>query len=230
MAHTTRTRLTVMIIIVVSLASGSDAGLSPRSAEATEAAGAVASPSTDLTAEQQGFVDWATSRYERAGLDLPDVTVTFHDASVDCQGFGGLYIPSTRDVRICQMVKTTIIHELAHAWIETTFDATDRQSFMAQRDLETWADLGYEWAELGAEQAAEVITWGLMDSNIQIQWVETDDDGQAIPEYRLFKIPDSSPDELIAAYELLTGDAPTDRLDDDPRYAEEAEFTSPEAR
>ena len=101
---------------------------------------------------------------------------------------------------------------------------------MAQRDLETWADLGYEWAELGAEQAAEVITWGLMDSNIQIQWVETDDDGQTIPEYRLFKIPDSSPDELIAAYELLTGDAPTDRLDDDPRHVEEAQFTSPEAR
>ena len=28
----------------------------------------------------------------------------------------------------------------------------------------------------------------------------------------------------------MTGDAPTDRLDDDPRYAEEAQFTSPEAR
>ena len=236
MTHTTRTRLTILITVAVSLVAGTQAGSSPRSADATEVARvadatqAESSPSGALTTEQQALVDWAASRFERLGLDLPDVTVTFHDASVECRGFGGLYIPSTRQIRICQMVNTTIVHELAHAWIETTFDETDRQDFMAQRGLEVWADPGYEWSELGAEQAAEVITWGLMDRNILIRWIEATADGREVPSFRLFKLPDSSPDELIAAYELLTGDTPTDRLDDDPRLVEASPVTSPEAR
>jgi hypothetical protein len=265
MTHTTRTRLTILIAVVVSLVAGSEAGSSLRSADATvaieatevvrasdatqtvdatqavdatqtvdatqavDATQTATSPSSALTTEQQALVDWAASRFERVGLDLPDVSVTFHDASVECRGFGGLYIPSTREIRICQMVNTTMVHELAHAWIETTFDETDRQEFMAQRGLEVWADPGYEWSELGAEQAAEVITWGLMDRNILIRWIETAADGQEVPSFRLFKLPDSSPDELIAAYELLTDDSPTDRLDDDPRLVETSPMTSPEA-
>ena len=69
-----------------------------------------------------------------------------------------------------------------------------------------------------------------MDRNILIRWIETTADGRKVPDFRLFKLPDSSPDELIAAYELLTGDSPTDRLDDDPRHVDGSPVTSPEAR
>ena len=187
-------------------------------------------PSVAFTPEQQEFVDWAYARYKRAGLEIGEIPITFHETSADCYGFGGVYMRSTRTVRVCQMVDTTMIHELAHAWLESsTLDQADRDAFLAHRELESWADSGSDWDQRGAEQAAEVLTWGLMDRNIQIRWLTTSSDGGTEVSYRLFKIPESDPDQLAAAYHALTGNVPIDRLDDDPRNTEEAPVISPEA-
>ena len=122
-----------------------------------------------------------------------------------------------------------MVHELAHAWIETTFEAKDRQAFMQLRRLDTWTG-GDQWKERGAEQAAEILTWGLMDRDISIRWVESNPDSTTSDTRRLFKITNSSPDQLVTAYEHLTGVQPTDRLADDPAHHEPGVgVTSPEA-
>ena len=61
--------------------------------------------------------------------------------------------------------------------------------------------------------------------------VETDTQGTAAKTWRLYKLPNSSPDDLIAGYEQLTDKIPTDRIADDPRgRSTPTEKTSSEAR
>lgn len=183
-----------------------------------------------LTSEQQELVDFARSRFALAGIDLPDVAIEFPADETACHGYGGVYLPTEHTVRICRPSKTTMVHELAHSWIETTFDEDDRRAFLAHRGLETWAG-GSGWDERGAEHAAEIITWAIMDENISIRWVETNADGTTVETWRLYKLPDSSPDQLASAYRALTGNEPVLRIADDPRTVEPTpEPTSPEAQ
>ncbi len=187
------------------------------------------SPAT-LTADQQELVDFAYSRYARAGLVLPDVSVMFPDDESQCFGYGGIYVPNERTVRICRPSKTTMVHELAHAWLETVLVESDRRDFLELRGLETWRG-GPSWGLRGAEQSAEIITWALMDTDISVRWMVTNSDGTTTNTWRLFKVPNSSPVELVAAYENLTDRQPSDRLDDVPSSETlTAVSFSPEAR
>ena len=109
-------------------------------------------------------------------------------------------------------------------------DAVPEPTDLEQRGLDTWAG-GTEWDERGAEHAAEIITWAAMDENISVRWLETNIDGTTTDSWKLFKVPNSNPDQLAAAFELLTGDVPNLRLADDPRNTQPvAEMTSLEAR
>lgn len=180
------------------------------------------------------LVGFAGERFAASGLEIPAVPVTFHDRDSQCFGFGGVYLPSEKAVRICRPSDTTIVHELAHAWIETSFTETERLAFMELRGLNTWTG-GDTWAERGAEQAAEIMTWGLMDTDIAVRWIETAADGSTVDTTRLYKVPDSNFDELVTAYTLLTGGEPTIRLAEAAERAGAesqmpAEITSPEAR
>ena len=228
MAYITRTRTSVVVQMLLgfSLILGQ---CTPLRLGSADAAAVTSQLSRDLTSEQQELVEWAYSRYQSVDIEITGVPITFPDSASDCYGFGGVYMRTTHSIRICELNKSTIIHELAHAWLESTFDESDRREFMTHRGLDSWDDSTLEWAERGAEQAAEVITWALMDRNIQIRWVETTESGTT-ETYRLFKIPDSSADELMAAYQLLTGHMPTDRIDDDPSVVEDIPVSSPEAR
>lgn len=180
--------------------------------------------------EERELVDFAYSRLALVGIELPDVRIEFPEDEAACRGYGGVYLPSKMTVRICRPSKTTMIHELAHSWVETTLNTAERNAFLQQRGLDTWAG-GTEWDERGAEHAAEVITWAAMDENISVRWIDTRSDGSTSNSWRLFKIPNSNPDELAAAFQLLTGESPQIRLADDPRQNEPApEMKSPEAR
>lgn len=177
-----------------------------------------------LTAEQQELVGWALSRFSEAGLDLPSVEFVFHQDSRSCYGHVGLYYRDRTSLHMCRLDKRTMLHELAHAWANEALTETARAAFVAHRGLETWNDQTVDWELRGTEHAAEIVTWSLMDRNIQVPFVETP--GAAMT-YRLLTIPASSPDELVSAYEVLTGRTPVFRQPSD--WAARPEVMSPEA-
>ena len=65
---------------------------------------------------------------------------------------------------------------------------------MALRGLHTWRGSdpnGEDWLERGAEHAAEIMTWGLLDWPMMVVF-----------------IPDNTCADLLAGYETLTGRPP----------------------
>ena len=83
----------------------------------------------ELDEEQRALVDFALERFARANLDLPpELEISFPDDQSKCHGYGGLYVRSEIEVRICRPSDKTMVHELAHAWIETTLDESGRQA------------------------------------------------------------------------------------------------------
>lgn len=181
-----------------------------------------------LDAEQSSLVDFAQRQFSAAGIDLPNVEIDFPDDPASCFGYGGIYTPSKRLIRICRPSKSTMIHEFAHAWIETSFSEADKEAFLEHRGLDSWVG-GSEWNLRGAEQAAEIITWALMDEDITHRWIETDY-GSMSETRRLLKVPNSDLEQLVSAYTQLTGSTPNNRADDLRRTTEPVqEITSPEA-
>jgi len=156
------------------------------------------------SAEQEALIAFAYSRFEEAGLSLPAVTIAFPSDRTECHGYGGIYEPDLAKVSICRPSDTTMVHELAHAWTESTLTAAERQDFIEMRGLDEWTD-GSEWDQRGAEHAAEIMTWALMDRDISVRWIETDEHGKTLDARKLFKIPNSSPEELFSAFTQLTG-------------------------
>lgn len=178
-----------------------------------------------LSAEQREFVAWGEARFAEAGLSLPEVDYVFHDDLEECGWHGGSYRPSTLTVTICNRDPKTLIHELAHAWETTSLTDETRTRFMELRGLSEWTGRSVPWSERGAEQVAEVITWGVEEGSRLVRWTESD--GSTV--FKLLSIPNASVDELLDAYRLLTGREPVLR---DPEEWQETEWDdfSPEAR
>lgn len=180
------------------------------------------------TVEAQELVDEAHLLFDDAGFTLPAVTIEFPAEPDACFDNGGVYIPKLRTVRMCRPSLKTMVHELAHSWVETTLTAAERDAFLDLRDLETWAG-GEHWGERGAEQAAEVITWAVMDADISVHWIYTNPDGTTFDSTRLLRVPNSEHAVLVSAYQQLTGALPDKRIADGPPTPR-AEVESPEAR
>jgi hypothetical protein len=68
--------------------------------------------------------------------------------------------------------------------------------FLELRWLRSWNDDTANWDERGFEQVAEAIAWELLDE-----------------EHGLYSIPESSPEDMTAAYEQLTGNLGRSRVD-----------------
>jgi hypothetical protein len=166
-------------------------------------------PSTrDITFDQADFRDeadvalarWAFERFEQAGLELPVLSLSFHDDRAACEGNFGYYhsgAPATVDIcgfnwdRFLVTPKKTLLHELGHAWIYQTTDSVTRNRFLELRGLDTWQGNSVSWEEQGTEHAAEVIAWGLMDEELFL----TSIGGTKAP-------------QLAEAFALLTGREP----------------------
>lgn len=187
---------------------------------------------TARTQDQQAMIDHAYSRFELAGIDVPIVEIDFHVADAGetnnaaCFGYRGSYEPSKRRIRLCDPSDSTLVHELAHAWIEATLDPDAKRAFLRMRGLDHWTEAD-EWRKRGAEQAAEILTWGLMERDISSRWLRTDGHGRAIEDRRLLRLGDVYFDDLIEGYEQLTGELPLNRA----RFERhEPKDESPEAR
>lgn len=94
-------------------------------------------------------------------------------------------------------IRRSLLHELAHAWDQTSPDLTeaDRKRFLELRGLERWSDRSLEWPYRGEEQAAEILVWGLLQGEVPIPT-------------RVGDVGDQDTASLTAAFRLLTGRNP----------------------
>jgi hypothetical protein len=82
---------------------------------------------------------------------------------------------------------------LAHAWAHHHVDDHREHEFVEHRGLNSWNDRSEAWETRGTEHAAEIVTWGIIDQRMGVD----------------VRIENTDVDQLTAAYELLTGMAPT---------------------
>ena len=141
------------------------------------------------TSEAKEIIEWAADRYLEAGLQLPDLAVSF---PTFCYGRAALYHVGERSIEFCQITRRNALHEFAHSWDDTS-GAVDRGGFLKLRGLSVWfGGLDVPSREQGCEHLANIIAWGLMDV-----------DTRGVPD-----LPANSVSELTEAFTALTGTAP----------------------
>ncbi|MFQ5966446.1 MAG: hypothetical protein ACE5MI_02410 [Acidimicrobiia bacterium] len=146
------------------------------------------------SAEQRQQVAQAVEAFERAGLKLPNLQISFALNPAECLEHMGLFETDHYPWRItfCSDAAFVYLHELAHAWELANLTDRERAAFMALRGHQTWADPDVPWEDRGVEGAAFIIQQGLMDMPLP---------------------PNLSEEQAsrLAAFELLTG-VPSPRL------------------
>jgi hypothetical protein len=165
---------------------------------------------TGFSDAQVALIDWAIGLYADAGLELPPLEFVHYATREPCRGARGFYAGgrSPATIRICMpeagpFAEVLFLHEIAHAWDAYALTDHRREAFLERRNLEKWwDDSSTPWHMYGAEQAAQILVWGLIDRPISIA-----------------TIPDAGCADLRVGYVLLTGRPPlhgyTDRCDKD---------------
>ena len=139
------------------------------------------------TPELNGFLQWGFSRYEAAGLAVPQVSsVTFLQAHAACYNLGGQASTTVEGTSItlcrtpediclddaCQdwvaSSRQLWLHELAHPWLDEHTDEATRAAFLELVGLARWADYEDPWEERGEERAADALAFGLMDEPVEL--------------------------------------------------------------
>ncbi len=152
----------------------------------------------------QEIVGWAAERFVEAGLQLPDLEISF---PATCGGKAGRYLVGQDQVELCRPTKTLVLHELAHAWDDNS--TVDRQAFLDLRGLEQWYEQpGRDSDESGGEQLALVVAWGLMDVDITAR--NSERAGQPVDEQPRYLpgLDDSTPEVLVHLFVQITGSTP----------------------
>ena len=130
--------------------------------------------------QAKGIVEvflWAIDRYDRLGLELPPMTVTFHRKRSSCSGLPGLWTSSDDGMRIDICVAgdrkraRILLHELAHAWSADHLDQPSRDAFVVRRGLPGWSGADIEYESRGMELAAWILVWGLEDHCEPSKWL-----------------------------------------------------------
>lgn len=142
------------------------------------------------------LIGWAEQRFVIAGLELPAARVTVRPGTEYCGGNSGRYVRGkVPEVQLCvdtepstTISKLIVLHELAHLWAENRLDGSTRERFLEVRGVEVWIDDEIPPHEWGAEHAAEVVSWGLMDRQV-----------------RIIRIYNASPAALTEAFRVLAG-------------------------
>ena len=188
-------RILILVTLSVSLLTGDP---SPKAAAVVPDAADKLEVGLDVEADGawRELIAWAEGRFASIGLELPSARVTVTPGLDGCGGNAGRYRPGEHpEVQICVESDTTspisrliILHELGHLWAENELDDETRESFLEIRELTEWIDTDLAPHEWGAEHAAEVLSWGLMDESV-----------------RIIRIYNASPEALSEAFVVLTG-------------------------
>jgi hypothetical protein len=187
-ATRTWTRRIAAAILVVAAAVGLGAGRAVPARPALTLHGA--------DAVQERTVDWAMRRFRAGGLKgLPPLDVVLHGSRTACDGYVGLYLAGRIDLctegLLEPYARKFTLHEMAHAWTEANLPDEVLDRFLLTRGIARWNDQRLPWEERGAEQAAEIIAWGLGEGELAPRLPEAVD-----------------PATLAHLYELLTGRQP----------------------
>ena len=183
------TTLAMVLLTVVAL----PVGLRPT--------GGIGHTYSGFSAEAVAVIDWGTELFAEAGLPLPGVDFNHHPSKAGCHGRPGWHVRrgarSLIDICIPRsdvVLKFLILHELAHAWDSHYLSGRERAAFLEVRQLTDWWGTDPDrWHEYGAEQAAEVVVWALMDHPIRSRHIPA---------------PYNECQHLIAGYDALTGRPP----------------------
>ncbi len=126
---------------------------------------------TGGSSAQVELFDDMTGRFERAGLELPALSVTFDPGEAACDGALGHHrFTGTRShIEVCAehivepaKQRYVFAHELAHAWLESTLDEQARGEYVTHAGLPAWDDDAVPWELRGSEHAADTIVWGVL--------------------------------------------------------------------
>jgi hypothetical protein len=194
MAKTAQIWLRTALVAVLVLAGGAGPG------SMVHAARPAVITAVDLTDEQRQDLGWALDLFAAAGLALPPIEAVRHGSTDAC--FGRRAAHTWRDgrstIHLCPEEDTAkvrryrMLHELAHAWDRRALTESRRAAFLRLRGLTEWRnDDPDRWHERGAEHAAEIMVWGLIDRPV-----------------RPVSIPDNTCADLLAGYVMLTGRSP----------------------
>ncbi|MFN2318374.1 MAG: hypothetical protein ABR500_01665 [Dermatophilaceae bacterium] len=126
------------------------------------------------------FIRWGLERFDAADLPLPQIdSVTFLSCESRCRGYHGLFEGTNGEVAITlccaaetvcvdevcstwfQASRHTLLHELAHAWMEEHLTEEEKQEFLTLEGLDQWCDFTDPWPDRGVERAAEAIAFAL---------------------------------------------------------------------
>lgn len=162
------------------------------------------------TPELDGFLRWGFSRYEAAGLPVPQVaSVTFLSAREACYNLGGQASATEQgtSITLCRAPddlcpdgacddsparhRQLWLHELAHSWLDEYTDEVTRATFLEMVGLTRWADRDDPWTDRGEERAADTLAFGLMDEPVEL-----------VPEFH------ADCDERTARFRILAGHDP----------------------
>jgi hypothetical protein len=115
------------------------------------------------TADDRVRLEEALTRFEDAGLELPELVVVFSIDEADCSGHRGRFRSSTTpwQISICADNNAVYEHELAHAWERKNLTDDRRGAFMELRGHDAWSGADVPWNERGVEGVAFVIQQGL---------------------------------------------------------------------
>ncbi|MDJ0499137.1 MAG: hypothetical protein QNJ89_14990 [Acidimicrobiia bacterium] len=203
-----RATFALLLVIALSAALGQPwwpSGADRRNAQSPQNAGIDVPRMVEVvgaTPRQAEDAAWALDRFGAAGLELPSLTIVFHDDYESCGMREGVLRISGDSIVIheCESdqarSRRNLLHELAHVWDRFgPIDDGARNEFLSLRGLQAWSDRGLSWNQRGEEQAAEIIAWGLMLRPAPIPTSVGDCGSQAEA-------------DLAAAFELLTGTEP----------------------
>jgi hypothetical protein len=152
----------------------------------------------------------ALDRFDRAGLAEPRFDAVTFEPSRRCEARSGrlLQDADSRELFLCLFesdlcpgtqncetpplnVRSSVLHELAHAWILDHVGVEAQDRLLQATGRESWQDESVPWSERGVEYAAEVIAWGLLD--------------ESLPMVRIGR---PSCEELTSSFKLLTSTDP----------------------
>lgn len=162
------------------------------------------------TQRLETFLRYGLGRFAVADLEEPILdTVTF-EPSRSCDQRSGRVLDdgSARELFLCiyesdlcpastecatptLSARLALLHELGHVWILEHVGSDTQQQLLDLTGRESWDSLDVPWTDRGAEYAAEVFAWGLLE--------------ETVPLVR-FGAPPC--EELVEAFSMLTGASP----------------------
>ena len=169
-------------------------------------------PIVNGTPEMERFLSWGLGRFALAGLvPLRLGSVMFAPVRA-CAERSGLVIEDfdadhhlvicTDPYRACEpdadactgftaLSRFGLLHELAHVWHLNNLGAETEAVFVEFSGTESWHSVEDPWQERGAEHAAEMTAWGLMDEPVA-----------------LVRLGEPACDRLARGFRILTGADP----------------------